>query len=280
MLNLSEINRTYNKLLSCLTNVYKASFIDFILINRCNKSCFYCDIPGLEANHQITFDDLPAIDHYMQLCFNLNKRYNINKKLGFTGGELGLLKVELLHEIKELCKKYYQLYNTIFYFDTNGLLLDNYIGFLENEYLYVNHHITDDQLDSIVLKSAPNIIYNIVIHDDNYEKVMTFISQHKDYHFYVKQCHNMRVKDIPPFQTDFNYSISKRLCSKVSPYFQLDFTNYTINKCCKSYTAFQRKPLNYNNVLKAYESTLFDASPICEDRECYMFDGYHNTTER
>lgn len=251
------------------------SDLDFLVTNKCNATCTYCDFTSLKNTKSINNDDLILIDYYMNYCISTITQNNYNKYISIIGGEIGLLDSDLLHELELICNKYiykYHYYNKLNWC-TNGLLIKNYPNILNNKDIIINYHIIDDDMNNFIPYCSDNIYYNIVLTEENENRVIQFIENHKNIRLKIKPCNDIRngYNSYNKNNDLFKYKkFNNNLCNNKSFYFSLDFVKKTIRKCCKSYINFENKELTIENLNLAFDGKLFDKSRLCVD--CKWFN--------
>lgn len=255
--------------------------MNIILTNKCNADCCYCDFPSLTNTNSITANDLNLIDNYTEYCIKKILLIHYNTCIIFLGGEIGLLDRTLLEKLTDICNKHMKNYNIDFiHWMTNGLLFDTYPDIIKDASFTFSHHILENDFNDFNPILADNITYNIVITKQNENDVVKFINKHPNIKIRVKPCNDIRNGYESYFLKEnkkLEYKYKRKLfnnfeCNNKSQYFALDYTNYTLFKCCRSYTSFERKDLNIENLDLAFAGKLFNKSDLC--KKCFMCDHY------
>lgn len=248
-------------------NVFKC--LNMIMINECNKTCEYCDIPTVDSKsyRRISLDDINYIDKILEYCFSIYNFDDNKHEIIFLGGELGLLSTEILTKLYDITIKYANLHQIMWM--TNGLIFTKIPWILDTD-INMDIHITDAIIDvPLVIKS--NIKYTVVATKFNIEsvnKIKTQLDAVGITNYHIKPCNSIRngymgnMEDNPN-KIYKNIMFNKIDCNNRSLFFAMDFTNRTLYKCCRSYIRFERKPMTYDNIRLAFDGNLFEKSEIC-----------------
>ena len=260
---------TYQELL----NKYKLNYYDtdFVLTNECNKNCKYCDFPHISEHSSLS--DVGKFEFYLGYIIEKYIELGINKNVGIIGGEIGLLPSNIIDSvigvIDAAINRYRGKFKGEFYVATNGLAIKKYPQFLNVADLYIDYHVTDDELDSFdpdIYSQYNRIRYNIVVHKENYSTVTKIKHKFPDVMIKFNDCYSIRDGKAENSNLMGKYKIfDNKKCTQNSPFFSIDLATDKICKCCRSYTRFEKVNLSKENIDKCIAGKMFSPTyDICK----------------
>lgn len=262
---------TYQQLLNKYKLNQQNADTDFVLTNECNKNCKYCDFPHLSKHSSLS--DVGKFEFYLGYIMEKYIELDISKNIGIIGGEVGLLPTNtidgVISVIDAFINKYRKKYKGEFYVATNGLAIKKYPQFLDVEDLYIDYHVTDDELETFnpdIYSQYDRIWYNIVVHEQNRDIVAKIKHRFSNVTIKYKDCYSIRDGKAENSNIVGKYKIfDNKQCTQNSHFFSIDLATDQICKCCRSYTRFEKVNLSTENIDKCIAGKMFSPTyNICK----------------
>lgn len=269
--------------------------INIFITYRCNKTCYYCDIPGRKNNLD---PDISLIEKYFPIINS-----GTFDTYTLTGGEPGLVDENILDYLFNQSKHLIKV-------NTNGVFFDK--GYYEKYYdriTEVGYHTSIDPIDEIninsldekvviyqpitkqnfkdveiQLKRYPNLTFNYI----PYIRKQIFSGDEK---FYMdqndlKECQQIlcnysnvsigsreRILKLSQISKEKEFQ-EKLLCQNSGTRFVVNFVDGIIHRCPESITHSDTKELNDENVNLMLREKLFEKSKTLNDvacQDCYYY---------
>jgi hypothetical protein len=257
----------------------------------CNKNCSYCDYNEIRKVRKI---DRYLFKSNLPMVFEiLNNIDNLN--LSITGGETGLIPLDILTEVFDSTNKLISV-------PTNGLFIEKqyHIKFKDRINI-IYYHCVDEITNTVIVDPImfDNVEYFILVHKDNLKYLDSFLKNNPNLLFTIKLIEQRGEKQLPLLEqldlyellhilekhTNYKYNIVEYLhwycnvistnriesirykCSTHCYIPQIDFVYNCIRKCYKSYTDFPTVSLTRENVINSINVNVPEFSRF--DTICY-----------
>lgn len=280
-------------------NIPKARIFSLFLTEKCDKICYYCDIPynenKLSTNKKLLFKYLPILEKEGNF-----ERYTL------TGGEPGLVDDEIFEFIFKTIntKKHPIKINTNGKFFTTGLY-DKYKEHI-NE---VGYHPIINPSDEIPIKyiDKKTILY-IPFHRKNMHEIKPLLLKYpnilfnpipyickksfgnKDYILDYKHIIEVykTIKDLPNLTygtftsiltkiNPKNYDTFRLSCQNSNTRYSFNFVTGFIGRCPESVSLNDKVEMTDDNINKVIKLNLFSKNSTIIDKacfNCYYFDSF------
>lgn len=138
------------------------------LTYKCNWSCSYCAVRNtVDWKPSVTLEDIKQ-------KIDVIEDYSV---VTLFGGEPGILDEDVLRYI---ITKLTQDKHCKLKLETNGLFIKRFPQLIHN-FETITYHCSEDldETDTILECNHPNVVYMIIIHDNNINKLGRFLETHK-----------------------------------------------------------------------------------------------------
>jgi MoaA/NifB/PqqE/SkfB family radical SAM enzyme len=254
----------------------------FILTEKCNWNCEYCDFPGIENPKEATMLSIELHMPYIKKIIDKLDKHHLLSFIHVDGGELGLVR-------KEKLERWFRIFDREVVVSTNGKFLENkhHLNPVISPYIkQIWYHVNTDGL----IKYDDNRVVYGLVHND-IDDIVNFVKCHEDIHFgYVELEYNInqskkvdhklyiefydKIKDIKNIADSAKENIKNRIeesadmrrkCYMYNTTCVVDLVNEQITLCQRAMkSTIPLTPENFIERLTKFPKDLFESNENCK----------------